>query len=142
MTPAPEESILTEYVDTQRDVQTHIWNDERRKARNKVWSAAAIFLIGDLVTLSMANVLNSQTLVASLVIPMILFGLGFWALANPMPAVITVSVLIVAIFAYQFYLIGWGSLLAGFIAKGALIYVLFAAWSNARHAQAARRQLA
>jgi|GEM_PF-4813455 len=137
----PTENLVAEEYASYQDVQLHLWNLERRKTRSKLWITAAIFLASDLVALSIGNVLNAQTLMASLLFPMILFGLGAWAFANPKPAVIVAAVLVLAMFGLQFYLTGASSLLMGLLMKGVIAYLLFAAWTSAREAETAKRNL-
>ncbi|RYY59668.1 MAG: hypothetical protein EOO12_16000 [Chitinophagaceae bacterium] len=137
----PEQHILTEYVEGNREVQEHIWNTERRRTRNRIWFIALAFLAADLLALGIAGHLTGPSLLASLLVPGLLLATGFWALANPLPAIVTVTVLVLAIFGYQFYLSGWGSLLSGLLVKGLLAGLLIAGWKSARDAEGARRQI-
>jgi hypothetical protein len=78
----PEENVVSGLYENYSETQKEILVIETRKTRNKLISVGMVIFIFDLVGLMMADVLATQTLLLTSVIPAIIIGLAFFAVKD------------------------------------------------------------
>ena len=78
----PEENVVSGLYENYSETQKEILVIETRKTRNKLISVGMAIFIFDLVGLMMADVLATQTLLLTSVIPAIIIGLAFFAVKD------------------------------------------------------------
>jgi hypothetical protein len=133
----PEENVVSGLYDNYTETQKEILAIEIRKTRNKLITVAVVIFVFDLLALLIANALLHETLV----IPLILTGLAFLAVKEPLAAMIIASVIIVGIWVYTIIVTGGVAAISGWIGKAIIIYLLIAGFQNAREATRIKREL-
>ena len=128
-------------MDSYADTQKEILFIETRKTRNKLFIIAAVILISDLLALFMANAVNSSTLLASAIVPLVFVGLGFLAIKEPLLAMILGAAVIVALWVFMFVQFGNPSLISGLLVKAVLITLVISGFQNAIEANRVRKEM-
>jgi hypothetical protein len=142
MNPQQEdEHIVSGIYDGYQDTQKEILEIEIRKTRTKLFTIAAVVFIFDLLALLAINLLTARTLLIISVVPVIMVGLAFLAMKEPMLAMIIAAVIIVGIWIYIISKTGGQGAVSGWLAKAILIYLLIAGFQNAREAQRIKKEL-
>lgn len=124
-----------------KDVQQDIWQSESRRTLKALMGIGLVLLLGDLVTLMMANFLTGATFLYSLVFPAFFAGLGILALRKPQLAMALGLGLFIVIIAITVSVAGGRALIGGFLAKGVIVYLFITGFRHAREAEAARHNL-
>jgi hypothetical protein len=135
------ENVLATEIDTYREVQTDIWETDRRKTRNKIFWIAAIFFLSDLLALLMANAVSGLLVGTSLIIPVLFVGVGFLAYNFPMAGVISAAILFIAVIGLTIVAAGASGAFSGFMIKAVIIFFLLSAYNSAKEAEQAKRNL-
>jgi uncharacterized membrane protein YhaH (DUF805 family) len=142
MSNIPDSEQLTGGImDSYSDTQKEILAIEKRKTRNKLFIIAAVILISDLLALFMANAVNSSTLLASSIVPLIFFGLALLATKEPLLAMILGAAMIVALWVFLFVQFGNRSLVSGWLVKAVLITLVISGFRNAIEANNVRKEM-
>jgi len=133
--------IVSDYYDTYKEVQHDILQTETRKTRNAIFLVAALLFGSDLLALFMANAATPSTLLYISVVPLLFVAVGFFALKQPLAAIITALVLYVGIWGLTVYIYGGSQLMSGLIIKAITVTTLLVGLNNAREAEKARNNL-
>jgi len=75
------------------------------------------------------------------VVPALFVAVGFFALKQPLAAIIIAMVLYVAIWAITIYIYGGAQVMSGLIVKAITVTALLVGLNNAREAERARKNL-
>jgi len=136
-----DENIISDYYDNYKETQAEIFKIETRKARNMIFTVAAVLLIGDLLGLAIANAITYLTLLAALLFPVVFTGLGFFARKQPLLAVILSMIVFAIIIILTFFVMGSVSLISGLVVKAIIVFCLIAGLNNAREAERAKKEM-
>lgn len=143
--PIPETAtsadIVTDYYDTYKEVQQDILQTETRKTRNAIFSVAALLFGSDLLALFIANAVTPATLLYITIVPALFVAAGFFAIKQPLAAIITALVLYVGIWGLSVYIYGGSQLMSGLIVKAITVTTLLVGLNHAREAEKARKNL-
>jgi hypothetical protein len=138
-TTAPD--IVSDHYDTYKEVQLDILQTETRKTRNAIFIVAAILFGSDLLALLMANAASGSNLLYILVVPMLFVAIGFFALKQPLVAILAAILLYISLWAFTVYTYGGAQILSGLIVKAIAVTLLLIGLNNAREAEKARKNL-
>lgn len=137
----PEDQMTPGILDDYSTTQQEILAIETRKTRNKLFLIAAILFLTGLIALLSVDAVNFNTLLGISVIPVVIVGLAFLSLKEPLLAMILVSVIFVAVWTYNFVQFGSRSLIQGLLVKAILIAIIFAGFQNAMEAHRVKKDL-
>jgi heme O synthase-like polyprenyltransferase len=142
MTPTTSEEEASFLEDPYyREVQTDIWNSQRRRARNCLFYVALIFLVPDLLALVRLGSVTPVIVLYVLAMPLLFLALAFIALRHPVVAISTGAIIFLAVIALNAYLQGAENLVSGLIAKALVVYFFVSGYRSAREAEEARENL-
>jgi hypothetical protein len=88
-----------------------------------------------------ANAVTFPTVLVISVIPVLLAGLAFLALREPLLAMIIAAIIFIAAWIYTISVMGGQAAVSGWLVKAIVIYLLIAGFQNAREAQRIRKEL-
>jgi hypothetical protein len=114
---------------------------ELRKTRKQLFILAIIAFASDLLALLVADAVTFQTFIAISVIPLILAGLAFLAMREPLIAMIAASIIFAGVWIYTISVMGGPAAITGWLVKAIVIYLLIAGFQNAREAQRIKKEL-
>lgn len=137
----PEENVVVDLYDNYHETQKEILAIEIRKTRNKLITIAVVILIFDLIALSAMNAISLQSMIVISILPVIIIGLAFLAIKEPLIAMIIAALLIVGLWIYSVILTGGLSAVSGWLGKAIIIYLLFAGFQNATEATRIKKEL-
>ncbi|MBL7746539.1 MAG: hypothetical protein JNM19_03880, partial [Chitinophagaceae bacterium] len=86
--PADTENIVADIYDGYNDTQQEVLAIEIRKARNKLFTVAAVLLIFNLLAVMISGIPISYVIGDILLFPVIFLGLGFLATKEPLVATV------------------------------------------------------
>jgi hypothetical protein len=129
--------IMDDYSDTQKEILAI----ETRRTRNKLFIIAAVIFAADLIALLTADAVNLSTLLIVAVIPVVIVGLAFLSLKEPLLAMILIVVILVAVWVYTFTQLGPRSLIQGWLIKAIVIALIIAGFQNAMEAHRVRKEM-
>jgi hypothetical protein len=135
------ENVLTTERDTYREVQTDIWETERKKTRNKILSIAVLFFLSDLLALMMANTATGTTIGASLIFPAIFVGTAFLAYNFPLAGIISATIVFLGVVALTVFVVGAKGMFTGILVKAIVVFFLLSGFNSAKEAEEAKRNL-
>ena len=136
-----EENVVSDLYDNYNETQKEILAIEIRKTKNKLISIAIVIFAFDLFSLLVINAVSPATLVWILIIPLILAGLAFLSVKEPLAAMIIGAVIIVGLWVYTIVATGGRAAISGWIGKAIIIYLLIAGFQNAREATKIKSEL-
>jgi hypothetical protein len=137
----PEENVVAGLYDNYHETQKEILAIEIRKTRNKLITVAVVIFAFDLLALMVADALMLQTFIWILIIPALIIGLAFFALKEPLAAMIIAAAIIVGLWIYSIVLTGGLAAVSGWLGKAVIIYLLIAGFQNAREATRIKKEL-
>lgn len=137
----PEENVVSGLYDNYHETQKEILAIEIRKTRNKLLALAAVAFISDFLALLVANTVQPGTLLAIAVIPLILAGLSFLSLKEPLTAIIIATVIILAAWIYAAVITGGMAAISGWLVKAIIVYLLIAGFQSAKEAHKIRKEI-
>lgn len=137
----PEENVVSGLYDNYHETQKEILAIEIRKTRNKLLALAAVAFISDFLALLVANTVQPVTLLAIAVIPLILAGLSFLSLKEPLTAIIIAAVIILAAWIYAAVVTGGMAAISGWLIKAIIVYLLIAGFQSAKEAHKIRKEI-
>lgn len=137
----PEENVVAGLYDNYHETQKEILTIEISKTRNKLITIAVVIFVFDLIALTMVNAVSLQTMIWVLVLPAIIIGLAFFAIKEPLAAMIIAALLIVGLWGYSIILTGGLAAINGWLGKAIIIYLLFAGFQNATEATRIKKEL-
>ncbi len=137
----PEENVVVGLYDNYHETQKEILAIEIRKTRNKLFTIAIIIFVFDLIALSVMNAISLQTIIWVLVLPVIIVGLAFFAIKEPLAAMIIAALIIAGLWIYTIILTGGLAAISGWLGKAIIIYLLIAGFQNAIEATRIKKEL-
>jgi len=137
----PEENVVSGLYENYSETQKEILAIETRKTRNKLITIACIIFLFDLIALAFADAVNLLTFLWILIVPVVFLGLAFFAIKEPLAAIIIVSVIIVGIWIYSIIITGGAAAISGWLGKAIIIYLLIAGFQSAKEATRLRKEL-
>ncbi len=141
MSETQSENIVADLYDSYNDSQKEILAIESRKTRNKIFTVGLIIFISDLLGLIRLDAVTGQTILYISIVPLIYVGLGFFALKEPLAAIIIAAVIIIGLWIYIIASTGAASVIQGWLIKAVVIYLLLAGLQNAKEAQRIKKEL-
>lgn len=141
MENASSDNIVTDLFDSYTDTQKEVLQIKLRKTKKILLWLAVILLIGDLLSLIVANGITATVFFYSLVYPALFVGLAFLALKEPVIAMIAAAVLFLLVWGYMIYVNGIIGLFTGWLGKAIVIYLLIAGFQSAVAANSIRKEL-
>ncbi len=139
--PADTENIVADIYDGYNDTQREVLAIEIRKARNKLFTVAAVLLIFNLLAVMISGIPISYVIGDILLFPVIFLGLGFLATKEPLVATVLGILIMIGYWIYIAVALDISFLLKGWLGKAIIIYLLFAGLQNAREAHRIRQDL-
>jgi len=139
--PADTENIVADIYDGYNDTQREVLAIEIRKARNKLFTVAAVLLIFNLLAVMISGIPISYVIGDILLFPIIFLGLGFLATKEPLVATVLGILIMIGYWIYIAVALDISFLLKGWLGKAIIIYLLFAGLQNAREAHRIRQEL-
>lgn len=136
-----EDNIVSGLYDGYQDTQKEILTIEIRKTKIKLLIIAAVVFAFDLIAVLAINLVNIDTLLYISIVPIILVGLAFLSLKEPMLAMILAALIIVGIWVYVIAITGSRAALTGWLGKAILVYLLIAGFQSAVEAQRLKKEL-
>ena len=136
-----EQHVVTDIFDDYNDTQRHVLVIETNKAKSKLFTIAIVLFISILIGLMIAKTPISYALFDLLVIPGVIFGLGFLAIKEPLVAVSIAAVIIIGLWVLQVVLLGGIALVSGWLVKAIVIYLLISGFLSAKEAHKIRREI-
>ncbi len=134
---APEQGLFDNYQETQKEL-LFIYT---RKVRNKLFAAAAVIFLSDLIGLAVARAVLPATILVILVVPVLFIGLAFLSLKEPLTAMIIAALLIAAVWVYTIIITGGRAAIQGWLVKALLIYLIIAGFQSAVEANRIKKEL-
>jgi hypothetical protein len=135
------QNIVSDYYEGYTDTQKELLAIQIRKTRNILFTLAIIIFASDLIGLLAANAVIFETLLIIAVIPLLLVGLAFLALKEPLLAIIIAALLIVSIWIYNIVMTGGVAAITGWLIKALIVYFIIAGFQNALEAMRIRKEL-
>jgi hypothetical protein len=123
--PPPVQNTVSNYTD--KNAQAQIFKTEANKTRNFIFAIAAVYFIGNLITVAIAGVFTGIFIVAVILFPAIFTGVAFIAPKQPFTAIIIAAIVLVIILVilvasgassligWLYFLIAAGCIAGGFI---------------------------
>ena len=136
-----EENSESGLFDGYQDTQKEILAIEIRKTKIKLFTIAVVIFGFDLLALLTINLVNATTLLIIAIVPLIMVGLAFLAIKEPLLAMIVAAVIIVGLWIYVIAKTGSQVAITGWLQKAILVYLLIAGFQNAREAQRIKKEL-
>lgn len=129
--------VYENYTDTQMEIM----QIEIRKTRNVLFTLAAIILLSDIIGLAAADAFSLPAFIIILIIPLLLSGMAFLSLKEPLIAMIVAAVIIAGIWIYTIVITGGRAAIMGWLIKAVIIYFLIAGFRHAAEANKIKREL-
>lgn len=137
----PEENVVAGLYENYNETQKEILAIEIRKTRNKLITIAVVIFAFDLLAITMANAVFLQTMIWVSALPVIITGLAFFAIKEPLAAMIIAASMIAGLWVYSIILTGGLAAISGWLGKAIIIYLLFAGFQNAVEATRIKKEL-
>lgn len=129
--------VYENYTDTQMEIM----QIEIRKTRNVLFTLAAIILLSDIIGLAAADAFSLPAFIIILIIPLLLSGMAFLSLKEPLIAMIVAAVIIAGIWIYTIVITGGRAAIMGWLIKAVIIYFIIAGFRHAAEANKIKREL-
>ena len=139
--PTEETSIIADDLELYQTTQRDIYNILIRKVRNRLFWVAVCFLASDLLALAIMDAISAETVGASLIVPVIIAGLGFLALKEPLLATVVATMVIVGVWIYIIAIIGARGAMSGWLVRAITIFLVLSAFREASEAIKIRKEL-
>ncbi len=91
--------------------------------------------------MAMANLITAETILYSAVIPLVLVGIGFLAIKQPLLAIILAALVFAGLIILSIVLFGGVGAISGLLIKAVIIYFLISGFQSAREAERAKKEL-
>jgi hypothetical protein len=117
-----EQQNLLEPYEGYKETQIELLAIYHKKLRNNLLVTGLIFLIADCIAMAVSGNANIETILGSLLFPLLYTGLAFLSLKAEMPAVIGAVLMLLLFFALTVIINGPASLFGGWIFKAVLVY--------------------
>jgi hypothetical protein len=124
-----------------KETQLDIWQHEKKKTMQALFTIGGILLASDLLALLMANALTATSFAYTLAVPVLYVLLGLFAQRQPLAAAIVASFVFLAIIAINIYAFGARSIVSGLLMKAVVIFFVISGFNHAREAERAKRNL-
>jgi hypothetical protein len=139
--PDPENDIVANYYDDYKQTQAYIVLTESKQVRKSIFIIAALLFASDMLGMAMANLITAETILYSAVIPLILVGIGFLAIKQPLLAIILAALVFAGLIILSIILFGGVGAISGLLIKAVIIYFLISGFQSAREAERAKKEL-
>ncbi len=136
-----DENSVSGYYESYSETQKDVLAIEIRKTRNILFTLTAIIFAGDLMGLLVLNVLIAEAILIILIVPVILTGLAFLAVKEPLPAITIAAVIIVGLWIYTIVVTRGQAAIMGWLIKAVIVYFLIAGFQHAREAVRIKKEL-
>lgn len=133
--------IVSEYYEGYKETQADILKDQSLKVRNCIFALAILIFVNDMLGLYKADLISTETVIYSLVVPLILVGVGFLAIKHALLAIIIAALIVAGLITYSIVLYGGVGAISGLITKAIMAYFVLAGFQSAREAEQARKEL-
>jgi len=114
---------------------------ELKKTRAKLFTIAFVVFLFDFIAIARLDAVHARSMMIIAVVPLIMVGLAFLAMKEPLAAMILATLIIGGIWVYTVIKFGTLALVAGWLAKVILIYLMIAGFQNATEAQRIKKEL-
>jgi hypothetical protein len=138
----PEEGSIGDYYDNYKQTQAELIVVYSRKTKNAIFAIAGIWLASELLGLVMANVFTTEVLLSISIVPAILIAAGFFALKQPLAAIIVAAVVFAGVWILTILVVGGIGAISGLLIKAVIIYFLIVGFQNAREANRIKKEIA
>lgn len=138
----PQEGSIGEYYDNYKQTQAELLRVYSRKTKNAIFAIAGIWLVSELLGLAMANVFTTEILLSISLAPAILIAAGFFALKQPLAAIIVAAVVFAGFWILTILVVGGIGAISGLLIKVVIIYFLITGFQNAREANRIKKEIA
>jgi hypothetical protein len=135
------DSSVSGVYENYTDTQIEIMQIEIRKTRNVLFTLAAIILVSDIIGLAAADAFSLPAFIIILIIPLLLSGMAFLSLKEPLIAMIVAAVIIAGIWIYTIIITGGRAAIMGWLIKAVIIYFIIAGFRHAAEASKIKREL-
>ena len=136
-----QQDIVSGYYDGYKQTQAEIFAADSKRVRNSILWVAGLLFGSDMLGLAIADLINVETVLYSLLFPVIFIALAFLALKQPMLATILAILLFAGIIILSIVAFGGVGAIRGIIIKAIIIYFLLAAVQSARTAEQAKKDM-
>ena len=127
--------------DLEQQTLQEVYVIEKRKVRNKIFAAAAVIFLFDMIALAASNMFWPEMIAVTAVVPLLLVGLAFLSMKEPMLAVILSVLLLLGVITLVAIQSGPGSITQGLLGKAIMVSLLLAAFQSAKEAKKVKSQL-
>ncbi len=143
MSTAPDSGndIVSNYYDDYKQTQAYIALTESKQVRKSIFIVAALLFASDMLGMAMANLITAETILYSAVIPLVLVGIGFLAIKQPLLAIILAALVFAGLIILSIVLFGGVGAISGLLIKAVIIYFLISGFQSAREAERAKKEL-
>ncbi len=138
----PQEGSIGEYYDNYKQTQAELLRVYSRKTKNAIFAIAGIWLVSELLGLAMANVFTTEILLSISLAPAILIAAGFFALKQPLAAIVVAAVVFAGFWILTILVVGGIGAISGLLIKAVIIYFLITGFQNAREANRIKKEIA
>jgi len=138
----PQGGSIGEYYDNYKQTQAELILIYSRKTKNAIFAIAGIWLVSELLGLAMANVFTTEILLSISLAPAILIAAGFFALKQPLAAIIVAAVVFAGFWILTILVVGGIGAISGLLIKVVIIYFLITGFQNAREANRIKKEIA
>ncbi len=138
----PQEGSIGEYYDNYKQTQAELILIYSRKTKNAIFAIAGIWLVSELLGLAMANAFTTEILLSISLAPAILIAAGFFALKQPLAAIIVAAVVFAGFWILTILVVGGIGAISGLLIKVVIIYFLITGFQNAREANRIKKEIA
>jgi hypothetical protein len=137
----PGRDIVSDYYEGYTAVQAEIAAVESRKVRKAIFMIAALLFGGEMIGLLMKGDVTPELVLYSAVIPLIIVGLGFLAIKQPMLAIILATLVFVGLIILSIVVYGSVGIFSGLLVKAVIVYFIIAGFQSSRQAEQAKKDL-
>ncbi len=133
----PISDLYENYTETQKE----ILQIELKKTRTNLFTIALVIFAFDFFALALANLLVLNALLIICVVPLVMTGLAFLSMKEPLLAMILAATIILGIWVYIMIQAGVQAGMMGWFSKAIIVYLVIAGFQNATEAQRIKKEL-
>ena len=142
MSDINDPNVVSGLYDNYNETQREILAIEIKKTRNKLFTIAIVILILDFLAMMMAyKGVESEMLLYIIIVPLIVVGLAFLAIKEPIVAIVITAIIIIGLWILAAVQTGGRAAITGWIGKAIIVYLLIAGFQSAREAQRIKKEL-
>ena len=142
MSDINDPNVVSGLYDNYNETQREILAIEIKKTRNKLFTIAIVILILDFLAMMMVyKGVESEMLLYIIIVPLIVVGLAFLAIKEPIVAIVLTAIIIIGLWILAAVQTGARAAITGWIGKAIIVYLLIAGFQSAREAQRIKKEL-